>query len=156
MRAYSIELQVISILLSSRLSRSFLTKNGDSTLHQAAAKLSTSSWSTVGMSCWSGENDHFFNEMGPGRITPLYRKYSRSHFLPPSSYTVLTIWCSLHLHVLSEDSSRQLTATPMATLSPRLYRISSEVEVWYLEYQPRRSRGWYSRYQTDHQRQYPT
>ena len=37
-----------------------------------------------------------------------------------------------------------------------MYRISSEVAVWYLEYKPRRSRGWYSRYQTDHRRRYPT
>ena len=41
-------------------------------------------------------------------------------------------------------------------LIQNMYRISSEVEVWYLEYQPRRSRGWYSRYQTDHRRRYPT
>ena len=37
-----------------------------------------------------------------------------------------------------------------------MYRISSEVAVWYLENGPRRSRGPFSRYQTSHRWRYPT
>ena len=64
----------------------------------------------------------------------------------------------VHLQVVTLDNNRSLSKiTTWAFLKEcNMYRISSEVAVWYLENGPRRSRGPYSRYQTSHRWRYPT